>query len=198
MEVIQLGGYTEEEKVQIAERHLVPKQVEEHGLTRKQIAFSTGSVRDLARFYTREAGVRNLEREIGSVVRRGTRMVAEGFTGKVTVNRKFIESALGAPRFLHDEVMERHLEAGTAVGLAWTPVGGDVLFIESSKMPGHKGLVVTGQLGDVMKESVLGGAQLCTKATRATSKLTLISMKKWRSTFMCRRVLCPKTGQVRA
>jgi ATP-dependent Lon protease len=154
MEVIELGGYTEEEKIQIAERHLVPKQIEEHGLTKKQIAFGNGSVKDLARFYTREAGVRNLEREIGAVVRRGTRMVAEGFTGKVTVNKKFIESALGAPRFLHDEVMERELDPGTAVGLAWTPVGGDVLFIESSKMPGHKSLVVTGQLGDVMKESV--------------------------------------------
>jgi ATP-dependent Lon protease len=154
MEVIELGGYTEEEKVQIAERHLVPKQIEEHGLGKRQISFNTGSVRDLARYYTREAGVRNLEREIGAVTRRATRMVAEGFTGKVTVNKKFIESALGAPRYLHDEVMERDLDPGTAVGLAWTPVGGDVLFVETSKMPGHKGLVVTGQLGDVMKESV--------------------------------------------
>jgi ATP-dependent Lon protease len=154
MEIIELGGYTEEEKVQIAERHLVPKQIEEHGLTKKQITFASGAVRQLARFYTREAGVRNLEREIGSVVRRATRMVAEGHKAKITVNTKFIESALGAPRFIHDEVMERDLDPGTAVGLAWTPVGGDILFIETSKMPGHKSLVVTGQLGDVMKESV--------------------------------------------
>jgi ATP-dependent Lon protease len=154
MEVIELGGYTEEEKVEIAERHLVPKQIDEHGLKSKQITFKREAIQKLVRHYTREAGVRNLEREIGAVVRKATRMVAEGFTGKVTVNPKFIETALGAPRFLHDEVDERDMTAGTAVGLAWTPVGGDVLFIETTKMPGHKGLIVTGQLGDVMKESV--------------------------------------------
>jgi ATP-dependent Lon protease len=154
MEVIELGGYTEEEKVQIAERHLIPKQVEEHGLTRQRIVFRRPAVQILARHYTREAGVRNLEREIGSVVRKATRMVAEGHTEKIVVNPKFVEGALGAPRYLHDEVMERDLAPGTAVGLAWTPVGGDVLFIETTKMPGHKGLTVTGQLGDVMKESV--------------------------------------------
>lgn len=154
MEVIELGGYTEEEKVEIAERHLIPKQVEEHGLKKSQIAFRRDAVLKLVRHYTREAGVRNLEREVGSVVRKVTRMVAEGHQSKVTVNSKFIETALGAPRFMHDEVMEREMTPGTAVGLAWTPVGGDVLFIETAKMTGHKGLIVTGQLGDVMKESV--------------------------------------------
>lgn len=154
MEVIELGGYTEEEKVEIAERHLIPKQVEEHGLKKTQIVFRREAVVKLVRHYTREAGVRNLEREVGSVVRKVTRMVAEGHTAKVTVNPKFIEQCLGAPRFLHDEVVEREISAGTAVGLAWTPVGGDVLFIETLRMPGHKGLIVTGQLGDVMKESV--------------------------------------------
>jgi len=154
MEIIELGGYTEEEKIQIAERHLIPKQIEEHGLTKSQIVWKQPAVKLLVRHYTREAGVRNLEREIGSVVRRATRMVAEGRTTKITVNPKFVESALGAPRYLHDEVMERKLAPGTAVGLAWTPVGGDVLFIETTKMPGQKNLVVTGQLGDVMKESV--------------------------------------------
>ncbi|AIE86803.1 endopeptidase La [Fimbriimonas ginsengisoli] len=154
MEVIELGGYTEEEKAEIAERHLIPKQVEEHGLRKSQITFRRDAVVKLIRHYTREAGVRNLEREIGSVVRKVTRMVAEGHTGKVSVSPKFIEQALGAPRFMHDEVMEREMTAGTAVGLAWTPVGGDVLFIETTKMPGQKGLIVTGQLGDVMKESV--------------------------------------------
>jgi ATP-dependent Lon protease len=154
MEIIELGGYTEEEKVQIAERHLIPKQVEEHGLRKSQIAFRRDAVVKLVRHYTREAGVRNLEREVGSVVRKVTRMVAEGREGKVTVTPKFIEQALGAPRFIHDEVMEREMTPGTAVGLAWTPVGGDVLFIETTKMPGQKGLIVTGQLGDVMKESV--------------------------------------------
>jgi ATP-dependent Lon protease len=119
-----------------------------------QIQFKTESIQRLIRFYTREAGVRNLEREIGSVVRKATRLFAEGRTAKVVVNQKFLESALGAPRFLTEEVLERELTPGTAIGLAWTPVGGDVLFIETTKMPGSKGLIVTGQLGDVMKESV--------------------------------------------
>ena len=154
MEIIELGGYTEEEKIEIAIRHLIPKQVEEHGLRPPQISFKRDSIQKLVRAYTREAGVRNLEREIGSVTRRATRMFAEGHKGKVSVTPKFVESVLGAPRFLNDEVVSRDLPPGTAVGLAWTPVGGDVLFIETAKMPGHKGLIVTGQLGDVMKESV--------------------------------------------
>jgi ATP-dependent Lon protease len=154
MEVIELGGYTEEEKVEIAERHLIPKQVSEHGLKKTQISFRRDAVVKLVRHYTREAGVRNLERELGSVVRKVTRRVAEGSTAKVTITPKFIEQSLGAPRFIHDEVMEREMTPGTAVGLAWTPVGGDVLFIETTKMSGQKGLIVTGQLGDVMKESV--------------------------------------------
>ncbi len=154
MEVIELSGYTEEEKIEIAVRHLIPKQVEEHGLRPAQIAWQREAVQKLVRHYTREAGVRNLEREVGSVVRKATRMVAEGHKRKITVNPKFIETALGSPRFLHDEVVERDMVPGIAVGLAWTPVGGDVLFIETTKMPGKKGLIVTGQLGDVMKESV--------------------------------------------
>ncbi len=154
MEVIELGGYTEEEKVEIAKRHLIPKQIEEHGLRRTNIEFKDDAVRLLIRNYTREAGVRNLEREIASVVRKGTRQFAEGRKAKLTVTRKFVDSALGAPRFLHDEVNERQLLPGMAVGLVWTPVGGDIVFIETAKMPGTKGLILTGQLGDVMKESV--------------------------------------------
>ena len=154
MEVIELGGYTEEAKVQIAIRHLVPKQVKEHGLRAAQIAFKTEALQKLVRQYTREAGVRNLEREIGSVVRKVTRQVADGRTAKLTVTPKFIESALGAPRYISDIISEREMIPGVAVGLAWTPVGGDVLFIETTKMAGTKGLIVTGQLGDVMRESV--------------------------------------------
>jgi ATP-dependent Lon protease len=154
MEVIELGGYTEEEKVEIALRHLIPKQIEEHGLKPTSVDFRVEAVRYLVRHYTREAGVRNLEREIGSVIRKITRRFAEGNRRKVNVTPRFIETALGAPRFLHDEVLERELKPGTAVGLAWTPVGGDVLFIETAKMSGNKGLIVTGQLGDVMRESV--------------------------------------------
>ncbi len=154
MEVIELGGYTEEEKVEIAERHLIPKQIGEHGLRPSQIEFKHEAVVHLVRHYTREAGVRNLEREVGSVVRKATRLFAEGRKTKKVVNKAFVEEALGAPRYLHDEVAERDLRPGMAVGLAWTPVGGDVLFIETAKMHGNKGLIVTGQLGDVMKESV--------------------------------------------
>ncbi|HMS54264.1 MAG TPA: endopeptidase La, partial [Fimbriimonadaceae bacterium] len=154
MEVIELGGYTEEEKLQIAIRHLVPKQVDEHGLRKGQIGFNDDASRFLIRHYTREAGVRNLEREIASVVRRATLQFAEGRKAKLTVTRKFVQDVLGAPRFTHDEVDERKLIPGVAVGLVWTPVGGDIIFIESAMMPGSKGLTLTGQLGDVMKESV--------------------------------------------
>ena len=154
MEVIELSGYTEEEKIQIAEAHLIPKQVEEHGLTPDQIVFKQETLKRLISSYTREAGVRNLEREIGSVVRKATRQFAEGRKRPVVVGTRFLEETLGAPRFLREEVMERELAPGTAVGLAWTPVGGDVLFVESARMQsGKSGLILTGQLGDVMKES---------------------------------------------
>ncbi len=154
MEIIELGGYTEEEKFEIASRHLVPKQISEHGLRPSQVMMKPEGLRKIIRHYTREAGVRNLEREIGSVVRKATRKVAEGFKGKTTVTEKYVESALGAPRYLHDEVLEREMPAGTAVGMAFTAVGGDILFIETAKMQGTKSLIVTGQLGDVMRESV--------------------------------------------
>ena len=154
MEIIELGGYTEEEKLQIGLRHLVPKQIEEHGLRPSMIEFQPAAVKVLIRSYTREAGVRNLEREIAGVVRKATRKFAEGRRAKLVVTPKFVQEALGAPRYLHDEVAERELTPGIAVGLVWTPVGGDVVFIESSRMSGAKGLTLTGQLGDVMKESV--------------------------------------------
>jgi ATP-dependent Lon protease len=154
MEVIELSGYTEEEKVQIAEKYLVPKQILEHGLKLSSLKWKREAIVKLVRHYTREAGVRNLEREVGSVTRKATRKVAEGHTKAQIVNEKFIETALGAPRYLHDAVREREMQPGMAIGLAWTPVGGDILFIETTKMPGKKGLIVTGQLGDVMKESI--------------------------------------------
>jgi len=153
MEVIELGGYTEAEKVEIARKHLVPKQTSEHGLLKKQISWTKDALRYLIESYTREAGVRNLEREIASVTRKATRMFADGRSEKVTVDRSFVEHCLGSPRFLSDEVTERELKPGVAVGLVWTPVGGDIIFIESAAMPGRGELVLTGQLGDVMKES---------------------------------------------
>jgi ATP-dependent Lon protease len=154
MEIIELGGYTEHEKLEIAVRHLVPKQIVEHGLRPTQVEFKNDALMHLIRHYTREAGVRNLNREIAGVIRKATLQFAEGRKRKLTVTKRFVQTALGSPRFLHDVVTERKLVPGIAVGLAWTPVGGDVLFIETVKMPGKRGLIVTGQLGDVMKESV--------------------------------------------
>ena len=154
MEIIELGGYTEKEKMEICKQHLVPKQIEEHGLKPSKVAFDDKAIHAVISGYTREAGVRNLNREIASVMRKATLLFASGRTAKLTINPKFVTTALGAPRFLHDMVTEREMVPGVAVGLAWTPVGGEVLFIESAKMPGKRGMIVTGQLGDVMKESV--------------------------------------------
>jgi ATP-dependent Lon protease len=155
MEVIHLAGYTEEEKVAIAERHLVPKQAREHGLTPGvEIEFTPGALRLLARGYTREAGVRNLERELASVCRKVARQRAEGRTELVRVTPDTITSFLGAPRFELEELEERTRVPGVSVGLAWTPAGGDILFIEATRMPGKRTLTLTGQLGEVMKESV--------------------------------------------
>ena len=153
MEVIQLAGYTLDEKVHIAKRYLVPRQIEENGLKRGQISFGDASLKAIADEYTREAGVRNLEREIGSVCRKIAREVAEGKAkAKETVSAKRARELLGRRRFFA-ESKRRTKDAGVATGLAWTPVGGDVLFIEATAMPGSGKLTITGQLGDVMRES---------------------------------------------
>ena len=158
MEIIDLQGYTEQEKVIIAFRYLIPRQTSENGLRPEtDIRFTDQAVRFLIRRYTREAGVRSLEREIGTVCRKQARRIAEGTAdGATEVTPDLVEKSLGAPRFHTDvEVAERTRRPGVAVGLAWTPVGGDVLFIEAGRMPGgSKGLIMTGQLGPVMQESV--------------------------------------------
>jgi ATP-dependent Lon protease len=157
MEIISLEGYTEQEKVIIAFRYLIPRQTTENGLEPGQdIKFTEDAVRFIVRRYTREAGVRSLEREIGTVCRKQARRIAEGTREMVEVTPALIEKMLGAPRFRTDtEVSERTRRSGVAVGLAWTPVGGDILFIEAGRMPGgNKGLIMTGQLGPVMQESV--------------------------------------------
>ncbi len=155
MEVIPLAGYTEEEKVRIAQKHLVPKQTGEHGLVDgTDVVFAPEALRLLARGYTREAGVRNLEREIAHVCRKVARRHAEGQTEPVRVVPDLVTAFLGVPRFELEEVEERTRVAGVAIGLAWTPAGGDVLFIEATRMAGKHTLTLTGQLGDVMKESV--------------------------------------------
>ena len=154
MEIIPLAGYTEEEKVRIAQKHLIPKQAREHGLEpAADVTFMPESLRLLARGYTREAGVRNLEREIASVCRKITRRRAEGETAPVVVTPDVVTSFLGVPRFEFEELEERTRVPGVALGLAWTPAGGDLLLIEAAKMKGARTLTLTGQLGDVMKES---------------------------------------------
>ena len=153
MEVIGLAGYTQEEKLEIAKRYLVPRQIERNGLQPSQVAFSDTALRAIVRDYTREAGVRNLEREIGSVCRKVARDVAEGRAkGKVRMSDKRVRELLGRPRFGADP-RRRVAEPGVATGLAWTPVGGDVLFVEATAYPGSGKLTLTGQLGDVMRES---------------------------------------------
>ncbi|MEA2316760.1 MAG: ATP-dependent Lon protease, partial [Solirubrobacteraceae bacterium] len=155
MEVIELSGYTEEEKLEIAKRYLVPRQVERNGLKKSWIAISDRALRVIISDYTREAGVRNLERVIGSVCRKVARQVAEGNgrpPRRLSVGPDRVRDLLGKPRF-HSEVKRRTQQPGVATGLAWTPVGGDVLFIEATAMPGKGVLTITGQLGDVMRES---------------------------------------------
>ena len=153
MEVLELPGYTEEEKLLIAKEHLVGRQIENHGLTGEQISFSDDALRSVIRGYTREAGVRNLEREVGSLCRKVARRHAEGDTDAVEITSDLVTELLGAPRFQDEEVAERTRNPGVALGLAWTPAGGDVLFVEATRMPGKGSLTLTGHLGDVMKES---------------------------------------------
>ena len=156
MEILELPGYTEEEKVNIAKRFLIPRQTKEHGITLgEQIEFTDESLHDLIHHYTREAGVRNLEREIATLVRKQARRIAEGKTDKLTVTPDVIREVLGIPKFrIEQEVEERVKKPGVSIGLVWTPVGGDIVFIEASKMRGGKQFTMTGHLGEVMQESM--------------------------------------------
>ena len=153
MEVLELPGYTEDEKLMIATEHLVGRQVPNHGLTADQLSFTEQALRAIIRGYTREAGVRNMEREIGAICRKVARKRAEGFDASIEVTPDTVIEMLGAPKFLDEEVAERTKNPGVAVGLAWTPVGGDVLFVEATRMTGSGSLTLTGHLGEVMKES---------------------------------------------
>ena len=152
MEVLELPGYTEEEKVEIARKFLIPRQIKEHGLAPERIQVTRSAITRIIREYTREAGVRNLEREIGGVCRSLARSIAEGKTGNVSVRANKLPGHIGLPKFSSD-ILERTGIPGVATGMAWTPAGGDILFVEATMMPGQKSLVLTGQLGDVMKES---------------------------------------------
>jgi len=159
MEVIELTGYTEDEKVEIAKRYLVKRQLEANGLKPEQVSVTDAALRQIVRDYTREAGVRNLERTVGAVLRNVAVRIAEGSIEQQTIDVGDIEPILGVPRF-ENEVAMRTSVPGVATGLAWTPVGGDILFIESTRVPGNGKLILTGQLGDVMKESAQAALSL--------------------------------------
>ena len=153
MEVLELSGYTDEEKLTIAREHLVEQQIENHGLGQEHVSFEDAALQAVIRGYTREAGVRNLEREIGALCRKVARRRAEGSDVPVVVTPDEVVKMLGAPKFYDEEVADRTKEPGVAIGLAWTPAGGEVLFVEATLMSGGRTLTLTGQLGDVMKES---------------------------------------------
>ncbi len=152
MEVLELPGYTEEEKLEIAKKHLIPKQIAENGLNAKLIEITDGAVKKIISLYTREAGVRNLEREIASVCRKVARKVAEGRKALTRITSQNVESLLGPPKIFKDQLLQKD-QIGVATGVAWTEAGGEILFVESTKMQGKGNLSLTGSLGDVMKES---------------------------------------------
>ncbi len=152
MEIIQLSGYTEGEKVRIAQGYLIPRQLKENGLRPGEVTFTEPALLKIIRDYTREAGVRNLEREIGRACRKVVTRIAENKTASVTIDEKDVVEFLGKPHY-YGEIKERTEIPGVATGLSWTPFGGDIVFVEATKMPGGKGFQLTGQLGDVMRES---------------------------------------------
>src|SRR5881227_506097 len=152
MEVIQLAGYSDREKLQIAKRYLAPRQIRENGLTAEQLEITDDAIKLIAGRYTREAGVRQLERSIGRMARKVALKIAQGETGKVTIDAKDIHDYLGGPKFFPEQA-RKELPAGVATGMAWTEMGGEILFIEATLLPGGSGLTLTGQLGEVMQES---------------------------------------------
>jgi len=174
MEVLDLPGYTTEEKLEIAKQYLIPKQFEAHGLKNNNLKITDDAIKVIISDYTKEAGLRNLEREIGTVCRKVAKEVASGKTKPVTANAKNVSDFLGPIKFF-SEIAERTVEPGVATGLAWTQAGGEILFIESTKMPGTGKLTLTGQLGDVMKES----AQAALSYVRAKAKTLGLSLKDY-------------------
>jgi ATP-dependent Lon protease len=166
LEILEIPGYTRNEKMMIASKFLIPKQIEEHGMGDAQIVLEDSAVAEIIDSYTREAGVRNLEREVGSICRGVAVKVAEGeTTERQVITAEKVPDYLGPQKYIN-EVAERTSVAGVATGLAWTAVGGDILFIEATRMPGKSSLMLTGQLGDVMKES----AQTATSFVRSRAK----------------------------
>jgi ATP-dependent Lon protease len=168
MEIIQLSSYTEDEKVKIVQGYLIPRQIKENGLKQDEVEFTEGALREMVQGYTREAGVRGLEREIGKVCRKIAAKVAAGSAPeKTVVTENDLFTYLGRRKFYKEEIAERTEMPGVAIGLAWTMTGGDMLFLEATRVPGDKGFMLTGQLGEVMKESAQ--AALSYIRNRATS-----------------------------
>jgi ATP-dependent Lon protease len=165
MEVIEINGYTEEEKIEIARRHLIPRQVEANGLTPRLVEFTPGALKNIIALYTREAGVRNLEREIGGICRKVAHKVALGERKLYKVTGRNLEKYAGIPKLFRDQLLEED-SVGVATGMAWTPYGGDILFIEVKLIPGKGTLILTGSLGDVMKESASAALSLIKASSR--------------------------------
>jgi len=176
MEIIHLAGYTEQEKLEIAKRYLLDRQLSANGLTAQQCELTDEALRAIITDYTREAGVRNLEREIGAVMRHVAVRIAEGAIAHAKIDRGDLHAILGAHKF-ESEVAMRTSMPGVATGLAWTPVGGDILFIEASRMPGAGKLILTGQLGDVMKESAQAALSLV-KGRAAKLGIDAVTLEK--------------------
>jgi len=154
MEVLELSSYTENEKLNIAKHYLVPRQIRENGLREKEVKFADEALKTIIRSYTREAGVRHMEREIGSICRKVATRITEGKSKLVKVDADGVKEYLGRAKYFYtEEVEERTSQAGVATALAWTPVGGDIMFVEATQMPGGRGFQLTGQLGEVMQES---------------------------------------------
>ncbi len=193
MEIITLAGYTEEEKLEIARRYLVRRQLEANGLTAEQAAITDEALRIVIRNYTREAGVRNLEREIGKTLRHAALRIAEGSAKTVRIDAAELAAILGPPQF-ENEVAMRTSVPGVATGLAWTPVGGDILFVEATRIPGSGRLILTGQLGEVMRES----AQAALSLVKSRAAAIGIDPKKATSTSTFRRAPSPRTGRAPA
>jgi ATP-dependent Lon protease len=159
MEILEIPGYIEDDKLAIAKNYLIPRHIAENGLNAEQIAFTDDAIRKTIEAYTREAGVRQLERALGAVCRSVATRVAEGFKEKTTIEQDSVRTYLGPERFFNEIALRTSLP-GVATGLAWTPFGGDILFVEATKMPGDGRLQLTGQLGDVMKESAQAALSL--------------------------------------
>ena len=159
MEILELPGYTEEDKLAIAKGYLVPRQISENGLKAEQINFTDDAIREIIRSYTREAGVRQLERQLGAICRSVATRVADGHEDTITIDQESLHGYLGPKKFFNEIALRTSLP-GVATGLAWTPFGGDILFVEATKMAGDGKLILTGQLGEVMKESAQAALSL--------------------------------------